>query len=85
MRDLLARQHWNFSTAPVLRGPDHLSMRPGSGLFHHTFLRRVSLISMIHGDVGIAPVEVILATAEDLRRHLRGAFRIIGRTDLIGQ
>lgn len=43
--------------------------------FHHTFLRRVSLTYLIHGDVGIAPEEVIFATAEDLRRNLRGAFR----------
>jgi len=26
MREILARQHWNFATAPVLRGPDHRSM-----------------------------------------------------------
>jgi len=23
MREFLTRQHWNFSTAPVSRGPNH--------------------------------------------------------------
>ena len=39
---------------------------------------------MIHGDLGIAPEKAIFATAEDLRRNLRGAFRprIIDRSEL---
>jgi hypothetical protein len=39
---------------------------------------------MIHGDLGITPEKAIFATAEDLRRNLRGAFRprIIDRSEL---
>jgi len=39
---------------------------------------------MDYGDLGISPEKALFATAEDLRRNLRGAFRprIIDRSEL---
>jgi hypothetical protein len=55
MREFLARQHWNFSTASVLREPDHRLM---GGLLL-PFPPRIPAprfsLKTIHGDLGIAP------------------------------
>jgi len=73
MHEFLARQHWNFSTAPVLRGPDHRSMGGLALAFSSTHSCIAFSLIMIHGDFGIAPEKAIFAIAEDLRRHLRCA------------
>jgi len=76
MRDSSARQHWGFSTAPVLRGPDRLlteGLAPAYFIAHSCAAS--TLFPVIHDDLSIAPCEVFSAIAEDLRPNCAAPVR----------
>jgi hypothetical protein len=57
MRGALARQHWNFSTAPFLQGPNHQSMRGLLLALLLTIPHRVlfSIFVVYRGNLNFAP------------------------------